>query len=111
MGKPEYKEDYTNISNDLIDNLYKLPLNGTDIRVIACIFRYTAGAGRRSCELSASFIAKWGRCDISSVKRALKKLRERKIIVRINSEENGKTAELMINEDAKEWSSYGKSTT
>lgn len=111
MRKTEYKEGYTNISNDLIDNLYKLPLNGTDIRVIACILRYTAGVSRRSCELSAAFVAKWGNCDLRAVKRALKKLQERKIIVRINSGESGKTAELMVNEDVKEWSSYGKSTT
>lgn len=111
MRKPEYKENYTNISNYILDNLCKLPLNATDIRVIACIFRYTAGAGRRSCELSASFIAEWGNCDLRSAKRALKKLQNMKVIIRTNPGENGKTAELMINKDAKKWSSYGKSTT
>ena len=59
MKKPEYRKGYTNISNDLMDNICKLPLNGTDIKVILCIFRYTAGVGRKSCKLSGSSIAKW----------------------------------------------------
>ena len=49
MKKPEYREGYTNISNDLMDNICKRPLNGTDIRGITCIFRYTADVGRKSC--------------------------------------------------------------
>ena len=75
MKKPEYRKGYTNISNDLMDNICKLPLNGTDIKVILCIFRYTAGVGRKSCKLSGSSIAKWG-----------------------------KAAEIMINKDYKQWS-------
>lgn len=84
MKKPEYRKGYTNISNDLMDNICKLPLNGTDIKVILCIFRYTAGVGRKSCKLSGSSIAKWGNCDLRAVKRALKKLQENKIIIRVN---------------------------
>ena len=103
MKKPEYREGYTNISNDLMDNICKRPLNGTDKRVITCIFRYTAGVGRKSCKLSGSSIAKWGKCDLSSVKRALKKLQDMKVIIRINPEITGKTAELIINEDYKCW--------
>ena len=94
MKKPEYRKGYTNISNDLMDNICKLPLNGTDIKVILCIFRYTAGVGRKSCKLSGSSIAKWGNCDLRAVKRALKKLQEKK----------GKAAEIMINKDYKQWS-------
>lgn len=90
MKKPEYRKGYTNISNDLMDNICKLPLNGTDIKVILCIFRYTAGVGRKSCKLSGSSIAKWGNCDLRAVKRALKKLQENKIIIRVNPKYKGK---------------------
>lgn len=90
MKKPEYRKGYTNISNDLMDNICKLPLNGTDIKVILCIFRYTAGVGRKSCKLSGSSIAKWGNCDLRAVKRALKKLQENKIIIRVNPNIKGK---------------------
>lgn len=104
MKKPEYRKGYTNISNDLMDNICKLPLNGTDIKVILCIFRYTAGVGRKSCKLSGSSIAKWGNCDLRAVKRALKKLQENKIIIRVNPNIKGKAAEIMINKDYKQWS-------
>mgnify|MGYP000146299427 CR=1 FL=1 len=104
VKKPEYRKGYTNISNDLMDNICKLPLNGTDIKVILCIFRYTAGVGRKSCKLSGSSIAKWGNCDLRAVKRALKKLQENKIIIRVNPNIKGKAAEIMINKDYKQWS-------
>lgn len=104
MKKPEYRKGYTNISNDLMDNICKLPLNGTDIKVILCIFRYTAGVGRKSCKLSGSSIVKWGNCDLRAVKRALKKLQENKIIIRVNPNIKGKAAEIMINKDYKQWS-------
>ena len=62
------------------------------------------GVGRKSCKLSGSSIAKWGNCDLRAVKRALKKLQENKIIIRVNPNIKGKAAEIMINKDYKQWS-------
>ena len=89
MANPQIENGYTAVANEILDNLYKLSLNGTELKVISCIFRYTFGFHRKSHKLSASFIARWGNCDLRAVKRALKKLQRDRIIICINSEQRG----------------------
>lgn len=91
------------IANEIVDELFKLPLNSTDQKVIWCVLRYTFGFNRKSHRLSASFIAQWSNCDLRSVKRALRKLQENKIIICMNSEKKGVTAELMFNKNVRQW--------
>lgn len=76
MANPQIENGYTAVANEILDNLYKFSLNGTELKVISCIFRYTFGFHRKSHKLSASFIARWGNCDLRAVKRALKKLQQ-----------------------------------
>lgn len=94
MANPQLENGYTSIANEILDNLCKLSLNGTELKVVICIFRYTFGFRRKSHKLSASFIARWGNCDVRAVKRALKKLQEDKIIICVNSEMRGVTSEF-----------------
>lgn len=107
MASPQLEDGYMMIATEIVDNLCKLPLNGTEQKVLWCIFRYTFGFHRKSHSLSASFIARWGNCDISSVKRALKKLQEEGIIVCVNPQKKGVTAELMFNKDYETWKETG----
>lgn len=107
MASPQLEDGYMRIATEIVDNLCKLPLNGTEQKVLWCIFRYTFGFQRKSHKLSASFIAKWGNCDISSVKRALKELQKNRIILCINSDKKGVTAELMFNKDHETWKYTG----
>lgn len=103
MANPQLENGYTSIANEILDNLCKLSLNGTELKVVICIFRYTFGFRRKSHKLSASFIARWGKCDVRAVKRALKKLQEDKIIICVNSEMRGVTSELMFNKNYEQW--------
>lgn len=103
MANPQLENGYTSIANEILDNLCKLSLNGTELKVVICIFRYTFGFRRKSHKLSASFIARWGNCDVRAVKRALKKLQEDKIIICVNSEMRGVTSELMFNKNYEQW--------
>lgn len=64
MANPQIENGYTAVANEILDNLYKFSLNGTELKVISCIFRYTFGFHRKSHKLSASFIARWGNCDL-----------------------------------------------
>lgn len=107
MASPQIENGYTTIANEILDHLYKQPLNGTELKVVMCILRYTFGFRRKSHKLSASFIAKWGSCDVSSVKRALKHLRAMKIVICINDEKRGVTAELKLNKDYEQWKLTG----
>ena len=111
VANPQIENGYTAIANEILDNLYKLSLNGTELKVINCIFRYTFGFHRKSHKLSASFIARWGNCDSRAVKRALKKLQQDRIVICINSEQRGVTAELMFNKNYEQWCTGGQNVT
>lgn len=56
MANPQIENGYTAVANEILDNLYKFSLNGTELKVISCIFRYTFGFHRKSHKLSASFM-------------------------------------------------------
>ena len=107
MANPQIENGYTAIANEILDHLYKQSLNGTELKVVMCILRYTFGFRRKSHKLSASFIAKWGSCDVSSVKRALKHLRAMRIVICINDEKGGVTAELKFNKNYDQWKLTG----
>lgn len=111
MADPQLENGYTAIANEILDNLYKRPLNGTEQKVVMCIFRYTFGFHRKSHKLSAAFIAKWGNCDVRAVKRALKKLQENRIVICINPEKKGITSELMFNKNCDQWNTSGQNVT
>lgn len=111
MANPQIENGYTAVANEILDHLYKQPLNGTELKVIMCILRYTFGFQRKSHKLSATFIAKWGNCDPRTVKRALKKLQQDRVIIYINSEQRGVTAELMFNKDYEQWCTGGQNVT
>lgn len=111
MANPQIENGYTAVANEILDHLYKQPLNGTELKVIMCILRYTFGFQRKSHKLSATFIAKWGNCDLRTVKRALKKLKQDRVIIYINSERKGVTAELMFNKDYEQWCTGGQNVT
>lgn len=56
MASPQIENGYTTIANEILDHLYKQPLNGTELKVVMCILRYTFGFRRKSHKLSASFM-------------------------------------------------------
>lgn len=43
MASPQIENGYTTIANEILDHLYKQPLNGTELKVVMCILRYTFG--------------------------------------------------------------------
>lgn len=57
MASPQIENGYTTIANEILDHLYKQPLNGTELKVVMCILRYTFGFRRKSHKLSASFMS------------------------------------------------------
>lgn len=107
MANPQLEDGFMRVANGIVDNICKLSLNGTEQKVIWCVIRYTYGFNRKSHRLSASFISQWANCDISSVKRALRRLQKMNIIVCINSDKRGVTAELKFNKNPDQWKLTG----
>lgn len=71
---------YTPIANQLLEQLCKINLNGTQFRMIMVIWRMTYGFSRKSHELSVGFIAKAMGTDTRTIKRELNRLIEMNII-------------------------------
>lgn len=107
MASPQLEDGFMRVTNGIVDNICKLSLNGTEQKVIWCVLRYTYGFNRKSHRLSASFISQWANCDISSVKRALRHLQKMNIIVCINADKRGVTAELKFNKNYDQWKLTG----
>lgn len=42
MANPQIENGYTAVANEILDNLYKLSLNGTELKVINCILQCAA---------------------------------------------------------------------
>ena len=57
MASPQTKNGYTRIANEILDNITRANLNGTQLRIIMVIWRYTYGFGRKSHEIPLTLIA------------------------------------------------------
>jgi phage replication O-like protein O len=51
------QQGYTKLPNDVIEGLARLPLNGTQFRILLVVVRYTNGFQRESHALSETFLA------------------------------------------------------
>lgn len=80
MASPQLEKGYTRIANEILEQVSKINLNGTQFRLIMMIWRYTYGFHRKSHEMSISFLAKGINASTSQVEKNLSVLIDRKII-------------------------------
>jgi len=77
-------ENYTKISNEVLEALPRAKLNGTQYAICLVVWRYTFGFHRCEADLSAGFIAEASGTNPRQVKRELQVLIERNIIQSVN---------------------------
>ncbi len=80
MASPQTKNGYTRIANEILEEIMKTNLNGTQFRIVMAIWRYTYGFRRTSYEMPLSFLAEKMETKKSHVDKELDILIERKII-------------------------------
>lgn len=80
MASPQTEDGYTPVANEILERIAKLPLNGTQWRIIAVVWRYTYGFSRKSHEISESYIAKAIDIDRRNVRREMATLISKNII-------------------------------
>lgn len=80
MANPQTKNGYTRIANEILENISKTNLNGTQLRIVMVIWRYTYGFRRKAHEISLAFMAEAIDTTKSHVDRELTALIDRKII-------------------------------
>ena len=58
MASPQKEHGYTPIANEILEQICKVKLNGTQLRIIMAIWRFTYGFSRNEHEMSIGFLAK-----------------------------------------------------
>ncbi|QDZ80164.1 replication protein [Priestia megaterium] len=94
---------FTKVGNDILENIVKFKLNGTQLRIIMTIWRYTYGYQRNSHELSISFIANSLKVDKTRVKNELKTLINKKVIIVLKDSSFTQTRVIAFNKEYSEW--------
>lgn len=102
MANPQLEDGHTRIANEILENIMKVSLNGTQFRLVMAIWRYTYGFQRKQHEMSISFLAEAISASRSQVDRELLVLIERKIIEVVATGKRGGRV-LGFNKKHTEW--------
>lgn len=103
MANPQIEHGHTRIANEILEQIAKTNLNGTQFRILMVIWRYTYGFQRKEHELSNAFIAEAiGNNNRRLVIKELTSLINRKIIVVVGNGSRG-TKILKFNKNYDEW--------
>jgi phage replication O-like protein O len=79
-NQPQIEKGYTRIANEILENVAKADINGTQLRLIMVIWRYTYGYRRKEHEIPLTFMAESLNTTKSHVVKELNALIDRKIV-------------------------------
>lgn len=118
MSSPQTENGYSKIANEILEQIYRLKLNGSQFRIILVIWRFTYGFSRKEHELSEGYIAKAAGINRKQVSRELRGLIDYKIVTVISEStpttsrviafnKNYDTWELISRQGANQWTGNG----
>lgn len=99
----QLEDGYTMIANELLERLPKFKLNGTQLRVIMIVWRYTYGFKRKDHEMSLSFFVKATGLGKTQIDRELTNLIENKVLVVTEESTYTKSRKLGFNKHLDDW--------
>lgn len=102
MNGPQLEDGFTRIANELMENVPKFKLNGTQLRIILIIWRYTYGFKRKQHEFSISFLAEALETSKSHVDKELKSLIERNVL-QVVGRARSRSRIITFNKNYSEW--------
>ncbi|MGP4038350.1 replication protein [Gracilibacillus sp. D59] len=103
MASPQLKKGYTRIANELLDQIVKISLNGTQFRLVITIWRLTYGIkGKKANEISTSYFSEKTGASRSQVERELKTLIDRNIVKVLSIGKKGARV-LQVNKNYEQW--------
>lgn len=106
MVNVQLEHGYTRIANQILENIVKLPLSGTQWRIIAILWRNTYGYSRKEHGISETYIAKATGISKRFISSELKKLIEMNIIRVVKESTYTTPRVLMFNKNYDAWG-YG----
>lgn len=102
MANPQ-PDKYTRLSNELIEVIPLFKFNGSQLRIILVILRYTYGFNRKSCRISLSFISNATGIHRTQVKKELDFLIDAKVIKVKEKSDFNNPRDLSFNKNYDEW--------
>lgn len=103
MASPQKENGYTPIANEILENIAKYTLNGTQHRIIDVIWRYTYGFNRKEHGLSETFISNATNIHRKQIQRELNELISCKMICVIKAATFNSSRILAFNKDYSKW--------
>jgi phage replication O-like protein O len=103
MKSPQKENGYTPIANEILEQVIQLSLNGTQLRIIMFVWRYTYGYSRKEHDLSEGFIVKETGINRRQVQRALSELIKMNIIQVLQDATFNATRIIGFNKDYDSW--------
>ena len=103
MASPQKENGYTPIANELIEQLYKLPLSGTKLRILLLVFRYTYGFSRKEHDLSENFIASALYTNKRQIQREIKSLIDANVLLVTKQATFNSSKIVAFNKDYDKW--------
>lgn len=104
MARPQLEGGYTRIANEILEQVMKVTLNGTQHRILLAVWRFTYGFQRKEHTMSIRFIASLINASRSQVGRELDVLIERNILKAVGGGPR-KTRVISFNKRYDEWTS------
>ncbi|MBG9756747.1 hypothetical protein ABD89_13740 [Lysinibacillus sphaericus] len=102
MANPQLKNGHTRIANEILEEIMKLNLNGTQFRLLLAIWRYTYGYQRTTNDISTSFLTRAINANRTQVSRELATLIDRNIVSVIGIGSKG-GRKMGVNKNYEEW--------
>lgn len=102
MANPQLHNGHTRIANEILNEIMKVNLNGTQFRLVLAIWRYTYGFQRKTDEMSIIYLSKLIDANRTQTNRELTALIDKNIIIDVGTGEKGARI-LGFNKNHKEW--------
>lgn len=105
MANPQ-PDQFTKLSNELLNMIPKYKFNGTQLRLVIVIWRYTYGFNRKHHEFSLSFLLEslgLTHKQLKQVKREVDRLIELKVFTELRKPTKNSSRVLSFNKDYEQW--------
>jgi phage replication O-like protein O len=102
MANPQ-PDKYTMVANELMEQVPNFKLNGTQLRIILIIWRYTYGFGRKDHIFSLTFLSKALGAHKNLISREVQYLIEKRVLKLISEETYTESRKLRFNKDYDAW--------
>ncbi|WP_135553292.1 conserved phage C-terminal domain-containing protein [Paenibacillus cymbidii] len=100
---PNLEDGFTQIANELMEQVPRFKFNGTHLRIILVIWRYTYGFHRKKKDLSVSYIAEATGIYKKQIERELNVLIDRKVVTVVSIATGRRPRILGFNKNYDEW--------